>query len=87
MTERKYRHPQVNLRIPTELRDRVSELAEANGRSSNQEMTAALEAWVEKNNHIHVLTISDLAEKLESIEYEVNRIKKIVNLDGGECQK
>ncbi|HEM8199954.1 TPA: Arc family DNA-binding protein, partial [Providencia stuartii] len=40
MTERKYRHPQVNLRLPVELKERIAEIAEANGRSSNQEMTA-----------------------------------------------
>lgn len=87
MTERKYRHPQVNLRIPVELRDRVAELAEANGRSSNQEMTAAIEAWVEKNKHIHVLTISDLAEKVESLEYEISRIKKVINIDNEKDEK
>lgn len=81
MTERKYRHPQVNLRIPLELKERLAEIAEANGRSSNQEMTAALEAWADRNKHIHVLTISDLAEKVESLEYEISRIKKKINID------
>lgn len=80
MSERKYKNPQVNLRLPVELKDRVAELAEANGRSANQEMIAAIEAWVDKNEHIHVLTISDLAEKIESLEREVILIKSSINV-------
>lgn len=76
MSERKYKNPQVNLRLPVELKDRVAELAEANGRSANQEMIAAIEAWVDKNEHIHVLTISDLAEKVEALEKEMELIKQ-----------
>lgn len=87
MTERRYRHPQVNLRLPVELKERIAEIAEANGRSSNQEMTAALEAWADRNKRIHVLTISDLAEKVESLEYEISRIKKIINIDNEKDEK
>lgn len=78
MSERKYKNPQVNLRLPVELKDRVAELAEANGRSANQEMIAAIEAWVDKNEHIHVLTISDLAEKVEALEREITSLKEVV---------
>ncbi|MEM8060709.1 Arc family DNA-binding protein [Morganella morganii subsp. sibonii] len=78
MSERKYKNPQVNLRLPVELKDRVAELAEANGRSANQEMIAAIEAWVDKNEHIHVLTISDLAEKVEALEKEIMSLKEVV---------
>ncbi|NBM79626.1 Arc family DNA-binding protein [Proteus sp. G2659] len=81
MSERKYKHPQVNLRLPVELKDRIAELAEANGRSSNQEMTAAIEAWVRRNEHIHVLTISDLADKIKTLEYEICRIKEVININ------
>ncbi|HFS8163873.1 TPA: Arc family DNA-binding protein [Proteus mirabilis] len=81
MSERKYKHPQVNLRLPVELKDRIAELAEANGRSSNQEMTAAIEAWVQRNEHIHVLTISDLADKIKTLEYEICRIKEVININ------
>lgn len=78
MSERKYKNPQVNLRLPVELKDRVAELAEANGRSANQEMIAAIEAWIDKNEHVHVLTISDLAEKVEALEKEITSLKEVV---------
>ncbi|MBZ3684040.1 Arc family DNA-binding protein, partial [Providencia rettgeri] len=49
--ERKYKHPQVNLRLPTDLKDRIQELAEFNNRSANQEMVAAIEYWILRNSH------------------------------------
>jgi predicted transcriptional regulator len=45
MAERKYRHPQVNLRMPEELKEKIAKIAEANGRSANAEMVMAIEAW------------------------------------------
>ncbi|WP_342633910.1 MULTISPECIES: Arc family DNA-binding protein [unclassified Erwinia] len=49
MAERKYRHPQVNLRLPEELKERIAEIAERNKRSSNAEMVAAIENWVKRD--------------------------------------
>lgn len=46
MSERRYRNPQVNLRLPEELKDKVSKLAERHKRSANAEMVAAIEHWV-----------------------------------------
>lgn len=46
MAERKYRHPQVNLRLPEELKEHIAVMAERNKRSANAEMVAAIEAWV-----------------------------------------
>ncbi|WP_442960055.1 Arc family DNA-binding protein [Providencia sp. PROV197] len=34
--ERKYKHPQINLRLLTDLKDKIQELAECNNRSVNQ---------------------------------------------------
>lgn len=48
MSERRYRHPQVNLRLPEELKERIAVLAEKNKRSANAEMVAAIESWVER---------------------------------------
>ncbi|AUT98698.1 Arc family DNA-binding protein [Morganella morganii] len=76
MSERKYKNPQVNLRLPVELKDRVAELAEANGRSANQEMIAAIEAWVDKNKNIQVLTLADLAERVAFLESIVSGDKE-----------
>lgn len=46
MSERKYRNPQVNLRLPEDLKQHIAVMAERNKRSANAEMVAAIEAWV-----------------------------------------
>ncbi|PAW36286.1 hypothetical protein CIL06_11480 [Pantoea vagans] len=46
MAERKYKNPQVNLRLPEELKQKVAVLAEKHKRSANAEMVAAIEHWV-----------------------------------------
>ncbi|MGM1345239.1 Arc family DNA-binding protein [Morganella morganii] len=74
MSERKYKNPQVNLRLPVELKDRVAELAEANGRSANQEMIAAIEAWVDKNKNTKVLDLVTLSEKISELESRINEL-------------
>ncbi|WP_419792552.1 Arc family DNA-binding protein [Serratia fonticola] len=75
MSERPYKHPQVNLRLPIELKDRIAELAEANGRSANAEMVAAIEAWVMKNNHVQALDLASIAERLIALEGEVAELR------------
>ncbi|WP_368877357.1 Arc family DNA-binding protein [Providencia vermicola] len=74
--ERKYKHPQVNLRLPTDLKDRIQELAEFNNRSANQEMVAAIEYWILHNSHVEVLTISDAAERIFQLEREMEVVKE-----------
>ncbi|EAC0554044.1 Arc family DNA-binding protein [Salmonella enterica subsp. enterica] len=76
MAERKYKNPQVNLRLPEELKVKVIELAEANGRSANAEMVAAIEAWVLKNKHVKTLDITAIAERVIALENEVAQLKK-----------
>lgn len=76
MTERRYKNPQVNLRLPVEVKEALVELAEANGRSVNAEMVAALEAWALKNQHIRALDLASVAERLIALEAEVAEIKK-----------
>jgi predicted transcriptional regulator len=82
MSERKYKNPQVNLRLPSEIKDRLAELAEVNSRSLNAEMVAALEAWTEKNKHIQALDIASIAERLINLEEEVMAIKNMYGKDG-----
>ncbi|PWY09697.1 Arc family DNA-binding protein [Citrobacter koseri] len=77
MAERKYKHPQVNLRLPEELKARVIELAEANGRSANAEMVAAIEAWIEKNKHIESIDLSAVVERITVLEAEIRVLKSI----------
>ncbi|EIY2678708.1 Arc family DNA-binding protein [Raoultella planticola] len=76
MSERRYKHPQVNLRLPEELKARINELAEANGRSANAEMVAALEAWTVKNKHVQALDLSAIAARLIALEEEVKALKE-----------
>ena len=52
MSERRYRHPQVNLRLPEELKEKIMQLADANGRSANAEMVKAIEFWVSANQEM-----------------------------------
>ncbi|WP_370445825.1 MULTISPECIES: Arc family DNA-binding protein [Cronobacter] len=76
MAERKYKHPQVNLRLPEDLKNRIAELAESNGRSANAEMVAAIEAWVKKSPKqepvkVDVEALTRKVEKLESVVMQV----------------
>lgn len=81
MSDRKYKNPQVNLRLPQEIKDRLTELAEANSRSLNAEMVAALEAWTEKNKHVQALDLATIAERLINLENEVMMLKNIHGKD------
>lgn len=74
---RPYKNPQVNLRLPDELKNRVAELAEANGRSANAEMVAAIESWVNKHKNIQPLDLAALAQRLAILEKEVDLLKKV----------
>ncbi|ECO0584319.1 Arc family DNA-binding protein [Salmonella enterica subsp. diarizonae] len=76
MSERRYKHPQVNLRLPVEIKDRLAELAEANNRSLNSEMVAALSAWAEKSKHVQVLDLVSISERLAVLEDEIELLKK-----------
>lgn len=76
MAERKYKHPQVNLRLPEDLKNRIAELAESNGRSANAEMVAAIEAWVKKSAKqepvkVDVEELTRKVAKLESVVMQV----------------
>lgn len=75
MSERAYKHPQVNLRLPLEIKEKMAEIANANNRSLNAEMVAALEAWVMKNKHIKALDLASIAERLIALESEVEILK------------
>lgn len=49
MSERRYKNPQVNLRLPEELKEKIANIAKRNKRSSNAEMVEAIEEWVRKD--------------------------------------
>ena len=71
MSERKYRHPQVNLRLPEELKSKVAELAESNGRSANAEMVAAIEAWISSRGVPPPNLLEDIQNRIKDLENEI----------------
>lgn len=44
---RPYKHPQINLRIPENLKEKIQKLADKNNRSMNAEIILALEKYLE----------------------------------------
>lgn len=75
MSDRRYRHPQVNLRLPEDLKDKISKLADSNKRSANAEMVAAIEYWVDlslKNRIDGHLAFSE--EQREILSEELSKV-------------
>lgn len=79
MAERKYKNPQVNLRLPLEIKDRLAELAEINSRSLNSEMVAALSAWVDKNQSVTSNDITSINLRIDALELEVKRLNDSIS--------
>ena len=77
MSERRYRHPQVNLRLPEELKEKVMHLAEVNGRSANAEMVKAIEFWVSANEEMES---KGLKQPKELVEIRKDQIPDIVEV-------
>ncbi|GAB1102171.1 Arc family DNA-binding protein [Shewanella algae] len=75
MSERRYKHPQVNLRLPVEIKEKLAQIAEANSRSVNAEMVAALTAWVERNADVKPVDLFAVSEKLAELEKEIKQLK------------
>ncbi|HCD2543884.1 TPA: Arc family DNA-binding protein [Klebsiella pneumoniae] len=90
MTKRPYKNPQVNLRLPQELKDRVASLAELKGRSANSEMVDAISFWVEREERLQIELMARrrdfmLPHKFNSAEEEIEYLKSLFN--GNESKK
>lgn len=74
---RPYKNPQVNLRLPEELKQKIATLAESNGRSANAEMVAAIEAWVSASETklAPIQNIGDLSRQLEIISQRITALE------------
>jgi len=88
MTKRPYKNPQVNLRLPQELKDRVAALADLKGRSANSEMVDAISFWVEREERLQEELMSRrrdimLARQFSSIEEQIEYLKSLVRDDEG----
>ncbi|WP_072093718.1 Arc family DNA-binding protein [Enterobacter kobei] len=79
MSERKYRNPQVNLRIPLSLKENITCIARNNGRSANAEMVAALQYWVSEFERIKKSNIETLSEKIMTMEADISALKSMAN--------
>ncbi|MDU3913788.1 Arc family DNA-binding protein [Kluyvera ascorbata] len=71
---RPYKNPQVNLRLPEDLKQKIAALAESNGRSANAEMVAALESWVEMHDipEERELTFAELALSIKKLQQQLD---------------
>ena len=71
---RPYKNPQVNLRLPEDLKQKIAALADKNGRSANAEMVAAIEAWVEMHDipAEKALTLSEVALGIKKLQQQLN---------------
>lgn len=68
------RNPQFNVRIPPELKDKVTALAERNKRAVNAEIVAALEAWVEAGLTTNPAgSLAEIARSLEGLKVLIER--------------
>lgn len=79
MSERRYRHPQVNLRLPEDLKDKITELAESNGRSANAEMVMAIEAWVNSRGVPEKPVLDELRSQIERLEQNFRSLSADIN--------
>lgn len=73
MTQRTYRHPQVNLRMPQDKKEQMMKRAEENGRSLNQEINSAIDAWLQRHEGASTLTTE---ERMTRIEERLARLEQ-----------
>jgi len=78
MGERRYRHPQVNLRLPEDLKEKISKLAASHGRSANAEMVEAIEFWVSANQEMKN-NPEQYPTHQEKVEIRKDKMPEIVN--------
>jgi hypothetical protein len=67
------RDPQINIRISQELKDSIHALAEANKRSVNAELVAAIEFWTAEKGTKADSFIADLTKRIEDLEKKINK--------------
>lgn len=62
--------PQVNFRIPADLKDKLDNAAKENGRTLTAELILRLETTFEQDDQIH-----DLLDRVDDLENEVEWLK------------
>ncbi|MDE9570337.1 Arc family DNA-binding protein [Xenorhabdus bovienii] len=76
MSSRPYKNPQVNLRLPVELKEKVNNLADIHGRSANAEMVAAIENWVNMDHSVPEDELPSIAKRLARVEDQLDKLTK-----------
>ena len=73
MTTRQYKHPQINLRIPKELKKAIEEATKATHRSMNAEIIARLESTFNTENHQNNNELLELMREVIKEELSKNK--------------
>ncbi|HDW8052599.1 TPA: Arc family DNA-binding protein [Yersinia enterocolitica] len=73
--------PQFNVRMPSEIKQALMQVAEANRRSINSEIIAAIQFWIEANKKQNTPSIIRELSKSEqeAIDSAINILTKIRN--------
>ncbi|WP_445425173.1 Arc family DNA-binding protein [Alishewanella sp. HL-SH06] len=78
------RDPQINIRLPAELKDKIHRLASENKRSVNAEVVAAIEHAVElhsRSEHVKPIKLKNATGQLTHEEL-INKIVELLNANG-----
>jgi len=73
MTTRQYKHPQINLRIPAELKAEIEKATKTSHRSMNAEIITRLQESFTKSNDDY-LVLADLIRSI--IKEELSKLKQ-----------
>lgn len=76
MSSRPYKNPQVNLRLPVEIKEKVNKLADTHGRSANAEMVAAIEHWVNMDHAVPDNELPNIIQRLTKVEAQLEKLTK-----------
>lgn len=66
--------PQVNFRIPAELKDKLDQAAKGNGRTLTAELILRLEMTFEQDNDL-----ADIREELKSLKADIEHAHQRIN--------
>lgn len=80
MSEKKtrpYKHPQINLRIPEELKEKIQELADKHGRSMNAEIIHILKSHINDFKNSPSITVRTIKQDDGTIEIKKAELMSI----------
>lgn len=81
--------PQFNVRMPAEVKQKLTALATENHRSINAEIIAAIQHWIEAHDKTNTdaVSIKLVAERIKELEYMVDALASgTVFIDDEPCR-